>query len=359
MKVRYLFLLIVISISINLFSQETVRMNAIKANNYGVMYTLPKTSFVITFTIKKLVAERGEFYAYAQRYLGLENVITKDVTEFSIEHIDVQNKGIPNKSESFLVEFKSNSMEPYLFLTKDGIICSINAQPEMEEKIMKSIKNETPTDLPNPRHFFSQETLMAGSSAKQAELVAKQIFALRQSKNDILLGESDNMPPDGEAYKVVMRKINEQEQALTQLFSGKKTMRFFTKTITIVPSEENINRRVITRFSSKFSLVDADNLAGAPIYLSLINQTPIEKPLLSEKEQRRMEKKFSEGVVYNIPSKAQLSVEFNNKIEIDQTVDVVQFGIQEVLTRKMFDNMKKPVSVIFYPELGAIKQIIQ
>jgi hypothetical protein len=40
-------------------------------------------------------------------------------------------------------------------------------------------------------------------------------------------------------------------------------------------------------------------------------------------------------------------------------VDVVQFGTKDVLVKKMFDNMKQPIKVIFYPELGAIRQIIQ
>ena len=40
-------------------------------------------------------------------------------------------------------------------------------------------------------------------------------------------------------------------------------------------------------------------------------------------------------------------------------VDVVQFGSQDVLIKQMFDNNKQPVKVYFYPELGAIKQIIQ
>lgn len=34
-------------------SAQTVRMNAAKANDYGVAYTLPKTSFKITYTVKK------------------------------------------------------------------------------------------------------------------------------------------------------------------------------------------------------------------------------------------------------------------------------------------------------------------
>ena len=39
--------------------------------------------------------------------------------------------------------------------------------------------------------------------------------------------------------------------------------------------------------------------------------------------------------------------------------DIVQFGTKDVLAKKMFDNMKQPIKVVFYPDLGAIKQIIQ
>ncbi|HCO68020.1 MAG TPA: DUF4831 domain-containing protein, partial [Dysgonomonas sp.] len=36
-----------------------------------------------------------------------------------------------------------------------------------------------------------------------------------------------------------------------------------------------------------------------------------------------------------------------------------QYGTQDVLVPKMFDNNKMPVKVMFFPDLGAIKQIIQ
>ncbi len=360
MKRRLPLISIIFCLSIPLFAQETVRMNAVKANNYGVAYTLPKTSLVIEFTIKKTIFQRGDFYPYAQRYLNINNPITEDRIVYSIEDVHIENAGIPNKENSFLVEFKSNSLEPYLFLTKEGLICSINAQPEFDtlpKQTNATLQNKE-SDI-NPRQFFTEEIIMAGSTAKQAELIAKQIYALRQSHSDILMGEAENMPPDGEAYKLVMTRLEEQQAALTSLFSGKTNDETWIEKVTIIPDKNNIDRKVVARFSSKLGLVDSDDLAGKPLYLSLKNKTPIQHEELSERERQRMEKKFSSGVVYNIPSKGILTIDFEGETIHESEVDIVQFGSQEVLTKRMFDNLKKPISVIFYPHLGAIKQIIQ
>jgi hypothetical protein len=80
---------------------------------------------------------------------------------------------------------------------------------------------------------------------------------------------------------------------------------------------------------------------------------------LSEREQKKLEEKLSSGLVYNIPGKADLTIEFRHETLLEKEVDVVQYGSKEVLAKRMFGNMKQPIKVIFYPELGAIKQIIQ
>ncbi len=350
--------LITILATTGAYGQKTTRVNAIKANDYGIVYSLPKTSFEITFLIKKTTHVRGDFYQYAQRYLGIENPITENKTVFSIQNLSVANKGIADKENSFMVEFRSNTVQPYLMLREDGVIASVNAEPQFARDAKMEHPQTTQT-VPNPRRYLSQETLMAGSTAKQAELVARQIFDLRQSRQDILTGEAENMPPDGNAYKVVMDEISKQEKALTELFAGGEQTEYFEHTITVIPDSENINRRVVARFSEKLGLVDANNLAGEPIYLSLTNKTPKTEEQLSERDLQRMENKLTEGLVYNIPGKANLSIEFKNQTVKNMETDVVQFGTKDVLVKKMFDNMKQPIQVIFYPELGAIKQIIQ
>lgn len=59
---------------------------------------------------------------------------------------------------------------------------------------------------------FSEELLMAGSTAKQAEVAAKQIYRIRESRLNILTGEADNLPPDGEAMKLVIQQLRSKKK---------------------------------------------------------------------------------------------------------------------------------------------------
>ncbi len=357
-RLKHFILPLLLLISSCVSAQKTVRVNAIKANNYGVVYSLPKTSFEITLLVKKSTYQRGDFYPYAQRFLAVNNPITESKVVYSLENIDVDNIGIPDKSNSFMVEFRSKSIESFVALKEDGLIVAINAEPEIEIKDEIKIP-EGVKSFDNPRRYLSQETLLAGSTARQAELVARQIFDLRRNRSDILSGEAESMPPDGNAYNVVMEEINRQEKALTELFAGSMEIEYFTVTYNIIPDNTDIDRQVIARFSEKLGPVDPDNLAGSPIYLSLTNRTPKVELQLSERDRIKLEDKLKEGVVYNIPGKADLNIEFNNKTLKNIEVDVVQYGTQDVLVKRMFENNKQPVKVFFYPELGAIKQIIQ
>lgn len=345
--------------STSLMAQTPIRQNALKSNKYGVVYSLPLTQLNFELIIRKTTYKRGEYYQYAKQYLSIDNPILEDKVEYNLESVTVQNRGIPNKYNSYLIEFKQNSAEPFVYLTKDGLLCSINTDAPIIEKDANSkpqLENEVTA---NAQSLLTEEILLAGSSAKQAELIAKQIFALRLTRTDILTGEAVNMPPDGEAYKLVMNQINMQEKALVELFSGSVKTEYSISEVSLIPGLKNIDREVSFRFSEKLGQVNADDLAGEPVYLSLINKTPQPPVELTNKELRNLEKKFSEGVVYNIPSKAQLTLSYKNNTLLNTEVDIVQYGTQDVLTKRMFDSRKQPVKVEFYPHLGAIKQITQ
>lgn len=360
---QYYIAILALLLGCTLIAQNTVKMSAVKGNNFGVAYTLPKTELFIKAKATKTTRKAGDFYEYAERYLNISNPIIKDEVIFTLTDIVAESRGIPNQENSYLVEFKSGSAVAFLTLTKDGLICAINSDAQFDPCAGKTITetaSKAETSLPNPNSFLTEEILRAGSKSKQAELIAKQILTLRQTKNDILTGEADNMPPDGNAYKIVMENLDLQEKALTSLFIGTETTEeiISPEYVTNI-DKESINRKVAFRFSSKLGFVRNDDMSGAPVYLSLENQNPQkEEVLLSPKDQKELEKKFSKGIIYNIPGKANLKIEFNNKAWINKPCDVVQFGTQDVLSPQEIDGRKQPVKVIFYPELGAIKQII-
>ncbi|MDH6355961.1 hypothetical protein M2132_002312 [Dysgonomonas sp. PH5-45] len=340
-----------------LSAQNTVKMSAVKGNNFGVAYSLPKSAISITANYTKTTRKAGEFYQYAERFLNISNPITKNEVVYTLNDVGADVVGIPDKENSYLVEFKSNSVAPFVTLTQDGVICAINAEYLFEAAPKPKAEAQKPDALPNPKSLLSEEILRAGSTSKQAELIAKQIYLLRETRTNILTGEADNMPPDGNAYKLVMEQLDKQEKALTSMFAGTEETESGSKTFSVVPDEANIDRRIIFRFSSKLGIVAEDNLAGSPVYLTLTNQSPQEEVFLSEKDQKTLDKKFSAGIIYNVPSKGNLKIEYNNKTLVQKVCDIVQFGIQEVLAPKELDSGKQPIKITFYPELGAIKEI--
>jgi len=339
-------------------SQEIVKMSAVKGNNYGVVYSLPKTIVSVTAEYTKTTRKAGQFYQYAERYLNITNPIIDDEVIYTLDGIAATTEGIVDKDKSYQVEFKSNTVAPFVSLTKDGLICAINSEYQFPKKDGDDDTNvQASPQMVDPTSYFSEEILRAGSTAKQAELIAKRIYSLRESRNNILTGEADNMPPDGDAYKLVMNQIDDQEKALTSLFAGTEIKEKGTKKFTLIPDNKNIENKILFRFSSKLGVVAADDLAGAPVYLSLTNKNPKQEVFLTPKEEKEIEKKFSKGIIYNVPGKGSLQITYNNKTYVNKEPDIVQYGTQDVLTPQMIDNNKQPIKVIFYPDLGAIKEM--
>lgn len=352
-------ILIIISLllPLSVMSQtKLVKKNAVKANNYGITYSLPQTNLVITAEVIKITCKAGPYYQYAEKYLGVKDVITEDRVYYQLGKINLSNVGVPDPEKSFLLEFKAGTVAPYAYLTEEGLLCAINADYVAEESALEILrkKKAEPVEVVNVS-VFSEELLMAGSTARQAEIAAKDIYRIRESRLNILTGEADNLPPDGTAMQIVIDQLEEREKALSNLFTGVVTRSTELHEVIVVPYD-NLNKEVLFRFSEKLGIVDADDLGGAPVYMNLKATERI--PHMDPKEAEK-KLKNGKGVIYNLPGKASVEILTNQKTLLKAEVQVTQFGSIESLASVMFEDKKAPVKVLFYPETGAIKQIIQ
>ncbi|HCC52540.1 MAG TPA: DUF4831 domain-containing protein [Porphyromonadaceae bacterium] len=324
-----------------------------KASGDGITYSLPKTSFVVNAEITKITEKAGPYYRYAERYLGVKDVVTEDAVYYELGKITLLNKGVPDPDNMYKIEFRQKTVAPFAYLTSDGLLCAINEvyTPDEQPEEIKSEKSGS--SIPPASSVYTEDLLMAGSVARQAEVAAKQIYRLRESRTDILTGDADNLPPDGEAMKIVISKLEDQEKALTKLFTGTEMRETFYYDVSIMPEDE-LDREVLFRFSSKLGILDDDDLGGEPVYMNL---TALERaPELDPKEAEKKEK-LLRGVVYNVPGRARVEIIRNNTSVLKKDVPVVQFGTQEVLAPVILEDKKEPVKVVFYPETGAIRQI--
>lgn len=336
-------------LSLSAGAQTRVSNYAPGQNGEGVTYFLPQTTLRVTVTAEKTTFTPGDFCRYAEKYLRLTGISPQAYEQWEIKDVKVIPAGIPNKELAYTIELKDKTVAPLVELTPDGILKAINTHNP--QKDTAEDKEPQAAEKPvNPRDFMTEEILMAGSTAKMAELTAREIYNIRESKNSLTRGQADYMPTDGESLKIMLENLKKQEQALLQLFEGttvKETRKF---NLTLTPTG-NIDKEVLFRFSEKLGIVGANNLAGDPVYVSLENLKNVPAPTPEEKAKKKLE-----GVVYTVPGKARVNVFQGKNKFYEGEIPFAQFGNQEVLNKKLFDK-KTTTQVVFDPTTGGILKI--
>ena len=343
--------------------QTEVTAGVTFGKKFGVTYMLPQTELAIEATATRQHYKPGKFSLYAERYLRLNDVKQEEEMTWTLEDVQVKVIGIPDPENIYFVEMKDRTTAPLMELTADGIVRSINMPFVGEEKIGLPPVLHQEADL-DPRSFLTEEILMANSTAKQAELVAREIYNIRESKNTLLRGESDNLPKDGAQLQIMLDNLNKQEKALTQMFEGKVTLETVHQTFRVTPAE--MNNHVVFRFSRKLGFVQADDLAGEPIQLTIVNKQVIpEQPAAPTdgKASRSIvdiltngNKTAIEGVAYNVPGKAAVTLTYNHKTLFDSELSLTQFGVREYLAAQLF-NRNTVTKVLFDVNTGALLKI--
>ena len=338
---------------------KVIKMSATKSTDYGVEYFLPKTVLTVSVEYSKITRKAGLYAKYAGKFLGLDekSVISEDLSYYHLDKINVGSKGIPDKKESYLVEFKAKTTAPFVYLTEDGLICTINAGYEMPEFVPQNVETGNVEKLPavNVQSLFTEEYLRAGSTLKMAEVAAKQIYKLRESRNDMLTGDAENAPRDGEGMKLVLATLEAQEKAMVELFTGTVSVEKFDSGFEVEPVSD-LGKEVLFRFSKHSGLVDANDLSGNPVYINVIKTDEGDGYVEPDPKKKAKE---PESIVYNVPGKASVEIFYGLNSLYKNTVQITQFGKKQILATSLFDDKKAPVKVYFYPGTGAIKQIIQ
>lgn len=327
-------------------AQTEVTTGVMRGKDYGVTYLLPKTEIEIVLHTTKHTYTPGEFCKYADRYLRLNNVSAEAKEYWTLDKVETRTAGVPDRENVYFVKMKDKTVAPLMELTEDGIVRSINMPFSNRQAAPKAQPQATEKEV-DPRSFLTEEILMTSSSAKMAELVAKEIYTIRESKNALLRGEADNMPKDGAQLKLMLDNLNLQERAMTEMFSGK--VKEEAKTFTVRLTPEETSNQVAFRFSKKLGLVANNDLAGEPYYISITDLKTLDIPADDGK-------KKVDGIAYNLPGKAQVTLTHNNKKLFDEQLPVTQFGTIEYLAPILF-NKNSTIKVLFDTATGGIIKV--
>lgn len=338
-------------------AQTTTKLTASKANDFGLIYSLPLTMLDITIETEHEMREPGEFWNYAKRNLNIADAITAPSQTARVRSVTITPRGVADTSNQWLMQFKGGQ-GVYVVLNDANLPVAINTEqlPKVAAPVLPEAKEAAPTPLevPAAAQAITQDMAMSTSTSKRAALATERIFELRENRNDLISGQADNVPPDGKSMQLALDNLAAQEAALTAMFAG--TVKTWTEvnTISIMPDSTDVTDLVIARLSPVDGLVGADDLSGAPIYLSMEVLEMGELPL----DERGMPRPFPKGgVAYCIPGTAAFTISYDGRTLANQEIDLAQLGVTYGLDPKQFADKKAPAYLLLSPTTGAIQTL--
>jgi len=319
----------------------------------GAIYFLPKTAIRINVLVEKTTYKPGDFAPYALRYLRLKDVAQEPSTQYRVISIRQTAIGVADTTKRYAIKFNPKTVAANVSLTQDGRLLGINtdAKETPQPALFKPAPKPTPV---NPRQFMTEEILAAGSTAKMAELTAREIHDLRENRNLLIKGQADFMPKDGEQMKLMLSHIDSQDRTLSSMFQG-VTERDTTEHVLIITPDGPFQRQVLFRLSQQLGLVDADDYSGAPFYLSIDNLEAV-PPVDEEAAAKVKKKQYEAGIYVNIPGRMRSTIYQGIDMLQTQEFPAAQFGNVELLSGDLF-NKHYDTHLWLNPVTGAVDRL--
>lgn len=293
----------------------------------GMVYQLPKTMLEVAVTVRQTKQTPGPYAAYAERYLGINNIIQSEQTNYELVGLTANPYAIPDAKNSYLIKPAPKvTSTPVISLSPEGFLIGCN----LENKPSKQLVNhrqaqhqpaETGSHHTKPGSTFTRDMQQATSTAKLAELAAAQLFNIRETRLNLLHQETEHTPSDGASYKLLLTELNRMETHYLELFTGSTQVTETVHKLVFEPKKEE--SVVLFRFNNQLGLVDKNDLSGSPVLITLTNTfSPAVVGL-----KRTTEKKVKAiGVYYRQPSLTTLTISDDQRVYWEKKLPVAQLG---------------------------------
>ena len=317
----------------------------------GLAYYLPKTAVQMHVLVEKSVTTPGQLNEYADLYFktSAPQVTT---TDYRIVGVTFSQTAMRDDSQRYVVGIDKKHSVLSIDCDANGVLRAINtkAPATKEAEPFRPAPKAKPL---NPRDYMSQDILAAANLPKMAQLVAQEIYDVRDSRNTLSRGEADFMPKDGEQLRLMYEQLNRQENALMQLFQGTTTVDTAEYVVTIVP-EKKAQHVVAFRFSKKFGLTTADDLSGEPYYVDITEENITTEPPVVHEMAKKQKDELQLAVC--LPGKIRLALTSDNKRIAQYEMWAAQFGKVEMLNGALFGK-KLTSKLLLDGATGAVTEL--
>ena len=335
----------------------------------ALVYYSPKTVVVVDFTYTVETQEKGLYAEYAEAMLGTNEAIMETKTTYTLKDAQIGTKTIADNTRPHKVDATAG-IPLLLSINEKGLLIGYNAPQAAPKQDPKRHEDKHGPKAQKPSKGIAplpEEVLKAATPEAQAFEVAKQIFRIRETRMYLLSGEVEHAPADGTAMRLVLDELEKQEQALTELFIGKKSKKTEHKVVDYKHIDYGRYADQLQGkhggytyplfFSDENGFTRAEN-AEADTILTKVNLNIDPYYISSSEDAKTKKKKDAElsQIVYNLPGSAKVEVIFKGKRIASKTVPMAQLGVDVPLPKSLFTGNELPV-IVFSERTGNVISI--
>jgi len=329
----------------------------------GVVYMLPRTGIRIQAEVLQEKFFHGPYYEFAAKYLGVKNSASSDGESWKITDLTMESFGAPDPAEVHKANGAAASM---LSLSEEGVLIGINSSVKGDPtKIYTS--DFTPA-LELPHEIWSEMSMHSflegkdslkhsGDKVKsfeeKAAEAAQDILKLRKRKALLLASKYDKLPPDGQAYQVMVTELNKIIGDYESLFFGKTFKAKHHYTFEVVPDAKSNKPLVAFRFSPSSGVLPESNVSGKPILLELEPNSD----LAHNSEQKATPsagETASNGLFYRTPGTVVARLLNGGEVLAQIRLPMAQYGVVTPFPDGLING---EYSIEIHPVTGEIKRI--
>lgn len=336
------------SISALLLALLSLTAYAADKEGEGLTYYLPKTAVNVSLLVEKTTYTPGQMAAYAELYFKTPAKTTAD-TDYRIVGISFSTEGVPDSTKRYTILLDKKHSIFDIDCESNGVLKAINTKGVTKAAPAKFVAARKPAPL-NPNDYMNQDILSAGNLPKMAQMVAQEIYDIRDSRNQLSRGEADFMPNDGEQLRMMLAQLRTQETALMQMFTG-VTVKDTTECVFQFVPDPKVQKRTLFRFSKKFGCVADDDLSGDPYYVYVDDEHVY--PNLPDEAEAAKKQKDDLVLGVNLPGKIRVRLSAGSQTQASFETYAAQYGQVEPLSGALFGK-KMTARLVLDTVTGAV-----
>jgi hypothetical protein len=319
----------------------------------GLFYTLPKSEFTISGTVRTTLYTPGPLAPFAKKYLGIQ---VKDQSETS--HQIVQTRLILNllPDTACLYMAPNSALHQNRFnFGRGSMLLSVNSPVPQRSQSLSSkwsshlggneipslpiltLTQETDTiyrreilaDSVVVEHWEIQTLIQQQTPEEIAKNTAQKLVQLEQDRQQLLRFNED-VQYSGPALRVMLKRLDSLETYYHELFQGRQTHRITAFSFPLALTDSDLSElehrgslsKVIAGFSTTNGFI-SDTSQSTPLILN-IQSTGIQRAM--KRFQPEKQSKANEGLLVRMPERCILQVSLGSTLIVRENQPIFQLG---------------------------------